>query len=97
MKSKLIEFPPEILDALAEYKKTTGVSASDYIRNATCRRMLTDKIIYLKIIEVEVESKNNGRKKKELDEIDAIESNKFCDKDTCEIPIQLPEINKKNC
>ena len=89
MKSKLIDFPPEILDALAEYKKTTGVSASDYIRNATCRRMLTDRIIFLKIITIEVEDKSNGRKK-EIDMTDAIEGNKFCDKGSCEIPIQLP-------
>ena len=91
-KSKLIDFPEEILDALAKYKTQTGISASDYIRNSVCRRMIRDKIIWLKTIIIEVNTKGNGSKKS-VDMTDAIEGNKFCDGASCEIPVQLPAKN----
>lgn len=86
IRSKSIDFPEVVLDALAEYKKTTGMSASDYIRNATCRRMITDKILKIKIKEVEI------LKEEDMIHInlDAINANSFCDGDKCEIPVQLP-------
>ena len=93
MKGKLVEFPESILDALAEYKKTTGMSASEYIRNATCRRMIVDGVITLVPVKVEINNKGNGSKIKV--DTDAIEGNKFCDGESCEIPIQLPP--QKNC
>lgn len=89
MKSKLVDFPEDILNALAQYKKQTGISASDYIRNAVCRRLITDKIIQLKFITIDVD-RNNGGSKNKIDMTDAIENNKFCDGASCEIPIQLP-------
>lgn len=90
MKGKLVEFPEDILGALAQYKKQTGISASDYIRNAVCRRLITDKIIQLKFITIDVD-RNNGKfiSKVKID-LDQIEANKFCDGESCEIPIQLP-------
>lgn len=86
MKGKLIEFPEVILEALAEYKKLTGISASDYIRDCTCRRMVMDKILKLKSFYVETESSNNKKQAIKIN-TDAIESNKFCDGDKCELPI----------
>lgn len=93
MKGKLIEFPEKILDTLAGYKRQTGISASDYIRNAVCRRMITDKIIRLEFVSIKV-NRDNGNS---VDMTDAIENNKFCDGASCEIPIQLPEIPQKSC
>jgi len=93
MKGKLIEFPESILEALAEYKKQTGISASDYIRLATCRRMIVDKIVILKVIEIDVERNGNGSKIK-IDMTDAIESNKFCDGESCGFD---PEMASKSC
>lgn len=93
MKGKLIEFPEKILDTLAGYKRQTGISASDYIRNAVCRRMITDKIIRLEFVSIKVNRDNGGS----IDMTDAIENNKFCTKESCEIPIQLPEIPQKSC
>jgi len=88
MRSKSIEFPESILDALAEYKKQTGISASDYIRLATCRRMIIDKIIWLKMMIIEVD--DNGMSDKiKIDMTDAIESNKFCDGASCEIKPEM--------
>lgn len=90
MKAKLIEFPEEILDALAEYKKQTGVSASDFIRIATCRSMIVQEIIKLKIISIDVSGKGNGSSKK-IDEAEANELNKFCDGSNCEFNPELIE------
>lgn len=56
-KDKSISFPKQILDALEEYKKKTGISASDYIRNATCRKMIEEGIIKIKKITVEIKDK----------------------------------------
>ena len=84
MKGKLIEFPEPVLDALAEYKKQTGISASDYIRDATCRRMIVDGVIRIKTITIDVEQKGNGKKIQEI--INAPpEAIKFCDGDKCEV------------
>jgi hypothetical protein len=84
LKGKLVEFPESILEALAEYKKTTGTSANEYIRNATCRRMIIDGIIKIKQTTVEVGQKGNGKKIKEIIE-KAPTGVTFCDGDKCEI------------
>ena len=89
LKDKLIAFPMDVLDTLAEYKKKTGVSASNYIRNATIRKMIADGLIWFKMKTVIVETVKNGKRLK-IDETDAIESNKFCDSDgKCEMPVIL--------
>lgn len=86
LKDKLIAFPVDVLDTLAEYKRKTGVSASNYIRNATIRKMIGDGLIWFKMNTVIIETEKNG--KKLIDQTDAIESNKFCDGDgdKCELP-----------
>jgi len=48
MKDKLISFPEEILDALEDYRKKTGIPATDYIRDAVCRKMIIDGLIMIK-------------------------------------------------
>ena len=88
MRSKSVDFPEDVLTALAMYKQQTGISASDYIRNAVCRRLITDRIIKLKFITIDVD-RNNGKSKPYLN-LDAINSNSFCDGESCEIPVQLP-------
>lgn len=88
LKDKLIAFPVDVLDVLADYKKQTGVSASNYIRNATIRKMIVDGLIWFRMKTVDVETEKNG-KKLEIDQTDAIESNKFCDDDKCEVPVML--------
>lgn len=89
MKGKLVEFPEKVLDALAMYKKQTGISASDYIRNAVCRRMITDKIIRLEFISIKVDRSNGNA----IDMSDANEYNKFCTKESCEMPALIEKIH----
>lgn len=88
LKDKLIAFPEEVLDTLADYKKKTGVSASNYIRNATIRRMITDGLIWFEMKTVVIKEKSDG-KKLELTNIEGDQANRFCDGDSCEIPIIL--------
>ena len=90
MKDKLISLPVEVLNVLASYKSKTGISATDYIRTATIRKMIVDGLIFFKTKYVTVEKESNGDKLK-LQTLDAIESNKFCDGDSCEIS---PLVNK---
>lgn len=87
MKDKLISFPEEILNALDDYKKKTGIPATDYIRLAVIKKMIEEKLIWIKTkyITVEKERDNGGK----LSTIDAIESNKFCDGDKCELPVMI--------
>ena len=88
LRDKLIAFPEDVLETLAEYKKKTGVSASNYVRNATIRRMIQDGLIWFRKKTIIVETEKNG--KKLIDQTDAIESNKFCDSDgKCELPVIL--------
>lgn len=84
MKDKLISFPKEILLVLDEYKKKTGIPATDYIRNCVCRKMIEEGLIYIemKYIVQEKKIENNGNKASTLE---AIEANKFCDGDSCEV------------
>ncbi len=88
LRDKLIAFPMDVLDTLAEYKIKTGVSASNYIRNATIRKMIADELIWFKMKTVIVETEKNGKKLR-IDQTDAIESHKFCDGDKCEVPVIL--------
>lgn len=88
LRDKLIAFPEEVLNTLADYKKKTGVSASNYIRNATIRRMIVDELIWFEKKIVVVEAESNG-KKLELTNIEGDQANRFCDGDSCEMPIVL--------
>lgn len=88
LKDKLIKFPEVVLDTLADYKGKTGVSASNYIRNAVIRRMVIDGLIWFKMKTVVIEKESNG-KKLELSNIEGDQANRFCDGDSCEVPIIL--------
>lgn len=59
IKDKLISFPTEILDALDDYRKSTGVPATDYIRTAVIRSMILDKLIVIKTKVVFMDKKEN--------------------------------------
>ena len=83
LRDKLIAFPEAILNTLAKYKKETGVSASNYIRNAVIRKMIVDKLIWFEMRIVVVEKENNG-KKLQLSNMEANQLNSFCDGDSCE-------------
>lgn len=86
MKDKLISFPKEVLDALEEYKKRTGIPASHYIRNATIRSMIVDGLIFFKTKYIYIEDPGNGEKIKQA----IPEEIKFCDGDKCMIdPIMV--------
>ena len=61
MKDKLIGFPKEILEALDEYKKKTGIAATDYIRTAVSRRMIVDGLISIKTKYITVEKERNDK------------------------------------
>jgi len=84
MKDKLISFPEEILEVLEEYRQKTGIPATDYIRRAVLREMIADKLIFIKMKYITFETKNEEEKEPVIN-MDAIESNKFCDGDKCEI------------
>jgi len=82
MKDKLISFPEEILDVLDDYKKKTGIPATDFVRKAVVKQMIIEGLIFIKtryIIEDKI-------KLVRVNISDAIESNKFCDGDKCELP-----------
>lgn len=86
-KDKLISFPEEILEVLEEYKRKTGIPATDYIRNCVARKMIGDGLIWLNIRYIDVDAKRKGKEKKKPDMTDAIESNKFCSADgKCDDP-----------
>ena len=93
MKNKLISFPKEVLDVLEDYKRKTGITASDYIRDATIRRMIVDGLIFFKIKYVDVNIDGNGQKKSK--DKSPPEEIKYCDGDRCEII--FPIIDKKKC
>lgn len=57
MKNKLIGFPIEVLEALDEYRKKTGIAATDYIRDAVVRRMFMDELIRVEVIIIKDERK----------------------------------------
>ena len=88
LRDKLIAFPEDVLDTLADYKKKTGVSASNYIRNAVIRRMIVDELIWFEKKTVIVEVESNG-KKLGLTNVEGNQANRFCDGDSCELPIIL--------
>jgi len=87
LKDKLIGFPTEILDVLDDYKKRTGIPATDYIRKAVVKQMIIEGLIFIhmKYITVEAEKENSNK----VSVSDAIEANKFCDDDKCELPVIL--------
>lgn len=89
-----MSFPKEILEALDEYKQKTGIPATDYIRLAVIRKMIEEKLIFIqtKYINVNKEREDNGGKLS-VDELAQIEANKFCDGESCELPI----LANKNC
>ena len=91
LRDKLVAFPEDVLDTLADYKKKTGVSASNYIRNATIRKMIVDKLIWFKMNTIEVEKESNG-KKLNLSNAEGNIANSFCDGDSCDFN---PEIMEK--
>lgn len=78
-KEKLLSFPEEILDVLADYKKKTGIPATDYIRDCVCRRMIVDGLIVIKTRPIYM----NGKEEK-IEIMD--EALKYCDGDKCEMP-----------
>lgn len=75
MKDKLISFPEEMLQALDDYKKLTGIPATDYIRDTVARRMVTDGLIKLKTKTIVIEDRVT----------EVPEAIKFCDGDKCEV------------
>jgi hypothetical protein len=90
LRDKLIAFPEDVLDVLSDYKEKTGVSASNYIRNATIRRMIQDKLIWFSMKTIDVETKSNGKKYSNLSDAEGNEANKYCDGDSCEaLPPQM--------
>lgn len=91
MKDKLISFPEEILNALDEYKQKTGIPATDYIRSCVCRKMIEDRLIWIKTKYITIEKEGDNGKK--MDVSDAVNANSFCDGDSCEIPVLV----NKNC
>lgn len=95
LRDKLIAFPEDVLEILADYKAKTGVSASNYIRNATIRRMIRDKLIWFKMVTVDVKTEKNG-KLVTMSNAEGDEANKFCDGDSCEIPA-VPPPNMEKC
>jgi len=88
MKDKLISFPEEVLDVLDEYKQKTGIPATDYIRLAVIKKMIEEKLIFIKTKYVNVNKEKEDNSKK-ISTLDAIEANKFCDGDKCELPTRL--------
>ena len=94
IKDKLISFPEEILGVLDEYKQKTGIPATDYIRDCVCRKMIEDRLIFIKTkyINVSKEREDNSGKLS-TDELAQVEANKFCDGASCEIPALI----NKNC
>lgn len=81
-KDKLISFPVEVLEALDDYRKQTGIPATDYIRLAVIRKMVSDRIIKLKQKVIEVANNNNKKYVKINAPPEAI---KFCDSESCEV------------
>lgn len=85
-KDKLISFPKVVLDTLEEYKRKTGISASDYIRRALIKQMILDQLIWFQTKYVILEKESNGEAL-HLKELEAHQANSFCDGDKCEIPL----------
>jgi len=96
MKDKLISFPEEILIVLDEYKKKTGIPATDYVRRAVVKQMIVEGLIFIqtKYIIIEKDFKDNGGKASMLE---AIEANKFCDGDSCEVDYSKPKLKGGGC
>jgi len=87
MKDKLVSFPEEILDILDEYKQKTGVPATDYIRLAVIKKMIEEKLIFIKVKYITIKKK--GEDDIKLSKVEASELNKFCDGESCEIPVLI--------
>ena len=86
MKDKLVSFPEEILIALENYRKKTGIPATDYIRNAVCRKMIEDKLIFIRTKYITIETKNEEHKT--IPQA-APQEILYCDSESCNI--QMPQ------
>jgi len=88
-RDKLISFPEEILETLYDYKIKTGIPVSSYIRECVARKMIVDGLIVIKVRCISSEEKKERKKK--ISMVEATESNKFCDGDSCGVDPRIKE------
>ena len=81
---KLIDIPDNIHEILAYYKEVTGCSVSEQIKHAILRFLVHEKLLTIKRRTVYIDEEKKVVKKKVITPSVGV---KFCDGDSCEVPL----------
>ena len=83
---KLIDIPEKIHNILLEHKERTGRNVTGMILEALYRWLIHENLMIVKrrVVYVDEENKSNG---KIIAAQEVPESIKFCDGDSCEMPV----------
>ena len=93
-KEMLLRLPEDIFAVMKDFKAVSGIGYTNQIYSAIVWYYFQKGLLDLGWL-TEKHAKNGNNKKKEIKIETMDESLKFCDGESCEIPVQLPP--RKGC